>query len=217
MKKLMLTHFLIILLSMKISTGSNDNNDCSDDMQFKEYAYNVKLGLLRDFRLSLGYSITEQEKITVMAFILNIQEQWLYDIFKLECGHNEKAVNRQFVDPSDPIERIKLGRATGMIQFMPFTARSLGTTTMEIYHMSKFDQLDYVLEYLLFYKPPNGYKSITDLYLAVFWPRAIGKMGSYQLGGKVTRRQNSGIDRKGDNNGVITIDDVNSWINYHIS
>jgi hypothetical protein len=41
-----------------------------------------------------------------------------------------------------------------------------------------------------------------DLYLATFWPAALGKPDSYNIGGAGTARGNSGFDL--DHNGQIT-------------
>jgi len=50
----------------------------------------------------------------------------------------------------DKINRVS--GATGLIQFMPSTARSLGTTTAALAQMSAADQLDYVERYFQPYR-----------------------------------------------------------------
>jgi hypothetical protein len=60
-------------------------------------------------------------------------------------------------------------QAVGLIQFMPDTARGLGTSSEELAQMSAVEQLDYVYR---FYKK-NGVKSgmgIGDLYMLTFMP-----------------------------------------------
>lgn len=94
--------------------------------------------------------------------------------------------------------------ATGLIQFMPKTARQLGTTTTALARMSPEDQLNYVWKYFRPYK--GRLKSLGDLYMAILWPGGVGKPDSYVLWDKTTRpttyRQNAGLD--GDRDGRIT-------------
>lgn len=86
--------------------------------------------------------------------------------------------------------------ATGLIQFMPSTALSLGTTTDKLARMSAEDQLNFVYKY---FAPRKGkLNNIGDVYMAILWPLGVGKADSYVLWDKVSRpttyRQNSGLD-----------------------
>lgn len=86
--------------------------------------------------------------------------------------------------------------ATGLIQFMPTTAASLGTTTGALAKMTAVQQLDYVERY---FQPWRGrLKNLGDLYMAILWPAGIGKPDSFVLWDRDTRpttyRQNAGID-----------------------
>ena len=79
----------------------------------------------------------------------------------------------------NPAIQNKKSRATGLIQFMPATARGLGTTVDALKDMTAVDQLDYVYKYL---KPYKGrMKEFIDTYLAVFFPLAIGKPDNWVL------------------------------------
>lgn len=92
--------------------------------------------------------------------LLGIDPNWLMAVMYKESGLNPQAVNRN-------------GGATGLIQFMPSTARALGTTTAKLYSMNNVEQMYYVYQY---FKPYRGrYKSYPDLYLACFFPLALGK------------------------------------------
>jgi hypothetical protein len=92
------------------------------------------------------------------------------------------------------------GGATGLIQFMPATARGLGTTTDALAKMSAVEQLKYVEKY---YAPFAGkIKSGTDLYMATFWPAGVGKGDDYKIGGAEVARVNKIFDL--DKNGQIT-------------
>lgn len=94
--------------------------------------------------------------------------------------------------------------ATGLIQFMPSTARALGTTTAKLAAMTAEDQLNYVYKYFAPYK--GRLHTLSDTYMAILWPRGIGKPESFVLWDRQTMpttfRQNSGLDI--DKNGYIT-------------
>jgi hypothetical protein len=73
----------------------------------------------------------------------------------------------------------KVSGATGLIQFMPAVARALGTTTADLAAMTAIDQLDYVERY---FRPYKGKMStISDVYMAILWPKAVGKPDSTVL------------------------------------
>ena len=86
--------------------------------------------------------------------------------------------------------------ATGLIQFMPNTAISLGTTTAALARMSAEDQLNYVYKY---FRPFKGrLRNLGDVYMAILWPAGVGQPDSFVLWDKETRpttyRQNAGLD-----------------------
>lgn len=115
---------------------------------------------------------------------LNILPEQLMAVMWFESKLDSKAQN-------------SISGATGLIQFMPRTAISLGTTTSDLLQMSNVEQLDYVYEYL---KPYAGkMKTVEDVYLAVFYPVAIAKPDDYQLGGYMVASQNPIFDLNGDN------------------
>ena len=101
--------------------------------------------------------------------------------------------------------------ATGLIQFMPSTARALGTTTQVLKQMSNVDQLFYVRKYLLPYK--GKMKSWIDVYLAVFYPAAIGKP-NYIITPDIVARQNPVFDLNRDLD--ITVDEIRTALKKHI-
>lgn len=87
--------------------------------------------------------------------------------------------------------------AVGLIQFMPKTAVSLGTTAAALAAMTAEDQLRYVYKYLM---PWGGrVKNLADLYMTILWPAAVGKPDDYVLfSGGVAYRQNAGLDTNRD-------------------
>lgn len=94
--------------------------------------------------------------------------------------------------------------ATGLIQFMPTTAVGLGTTTTALGQMTAEDQLNFVWKYFAPFK--GKLKTLSDLYMAILWPSAVGKAESYVLWDRASKpttyRQNAGLD--GDRDGTIT-------------
>lgn len=96
--------------------------------------------------------------------------------------------------------------AVGLIQFMPKTAAGLGTSTEELEAMTAEDQLDVVAMY---FKPFKGkLDTIEDAYMAVLFPKAVGKGGGFVLFKKPSKAytQNRGLDIDGD--GEITVADA---------
>jgi hypothetical protein len=93
--------------------------------------------------------------------------------------------------------------ATGLIQFMPATARGLGTSTEALAKMSAVEQLDYVEKYLRQAKSIAGIgkdESIDGgtLYALVFMP-AHAKKDTLAVKGSGAYMANSGLDLNGDN------------------
>lgn len=84
----------------------------------------------------------------------------------------------------------------GLIQFGDAAATDLKTTTDALIKMTAFDQLDYVYE---FFRPYTGkLKTLSDIYMRILWPKAVGQPESYELWNQTTRPttyiQNRGLD-----------------------
>jgi len=101
--------------------------------------------------------------------------------------------------------------ATGLIQFLEATAKSLGTTTAQLAGMTRVQQQVFVDKYFL----QSGIKSVasptlSDVYMAVFAPKGIGKADSYPLytleKNPKEYADNSIFDKppNGNNDGIIT-------------
>lgn len=99
-------------------------------------------------------------KVINISRQLGIEPEWLMQVFVNESGVNHQAVNAT-------------SGATGLIQFMPDTAASLGTSTAALKAMTNVQQLDYVYKYLSPYA--GKIASYIDLYFSVFFPLAMGK------------------------------------------
>ena len=133
-----------------------------------------------------------KRKTIAISHRLNMDPNHLMAIMAFETG-------RSF-DPA--ITNHAGSGATGLIQFMPATARSLGTTTARLAGMSALDQLDYVEAYLAPYKGRMG--DLPSAYMAVLYPRAVDKEPGYVLfrKGSVAYKLNRGLDTNG--NGHVT-------------
>jgi len=103
------------------------------------------------------------EKLEIIADSLQIQPEFLMLIIHSESRFNPKAQNKI--------------KATGLIQFLPKTAKGLKTSVDSIIVMSRVQQLDYIYAY---FKPIKGkVTSIEDLYLFTMFPMALNKSDDY--------------------------------------
>lgn len=125
------------------------------------------------------------EKVNNISNDLGIEANWLMLVMWFETARtfDHRVVN-------------KISGATGLIQFMPRTARSLGTTTDALKLMSNVEQLDYVKRYLAPYR--GKMKNWLDVYCAVFYPVLIGKPDSYVIDREIVARQNPVFDLNND-------------------
>lgn len=101
----------------------------------------------------------------------------------------------------DPAEKNKAGSgATGLIQFMPATAQGLGTTTAKLAKMSGLEQLDFVEAHFRSVAGSGPLPQLSDVYMCVLLPSAIGKPDSHVLFTKGTKAydQNKGLDANED-------------------
>jgi len=95
--------------------------------------------------------------------------------------------------------------ATGLIQFMPSTAKGLGTSTQELSKMNRAQQMKYVEKHFdTFLKSGGSGYSMSDLYMSILYPAAVGKDEDYVMfrKGTIQYTQNKGLDK--NNDGVIT-------------
>jgi len=107
------------------------------------------------------------DKVVRISKYLGINPHWLMVVMELETAGT-----------FDPAITNSLGY-TGLIQFGDLAASGLNTNTEKLRRMDALQQLDYVQGYL---KPYRGkMKRLLDVYLAVFFPVAIGKRGDFVL------------------------------------
>lgn len=150
------------------------------------------LGSLKDQNLdkiAWGAKVSKEFKLKVIEVCerLEINPDYLMSCMAFETG-----------ETFSPSVRNPNGSATGLIQFMSNTARSLGTTTNELAGMTSVEQMDYVEKY---FKPYTGkIKTIEDVYMVIFCPRAVGKPDSYILYDEGRNyNDNKGLDLNKDN------------------
>lgn len=128
----------------------------------------------------LGYSLPQEfiNAVSQMCYRLGANTEDMLDVMNFETGGT-----------FSPSIKNKSSGATGLIQFMPSTAKSLGTTTASLSKMSALQQLVYVEKYLKPYAGKIG--NLLNLSMAIFYPVAIGKP-DYKFPPKVVK-QNPGI------------------------
>ena len=146
----------------------------------------------------------ELHSFLACADALGIDPDWLACVVSFETGGSFSPAQRNHWAEKDAEKRgLPYSGAVGLIQFMPATAKYLGTTTASLEAMSFVRQLEYVRRYLATYK--SRLKSLEDCYLAVFYPIAIGRTDDYVMGtrgavgfaGRVYE-QNAGFDKNKD-------------------
>ena len=134
-------------------------------------------------------SETFKERVIWIGEDLGFDPNLLMDCIAFESAETFKA----------DIKNAAGSGATGLIQFMPSTARSLGTTVEALARMAPEDQLNYVWKY---FRPYAGkLATLDDVYMAILWPKAVGKSANYVLfqgPGTIAYRQNAGLDTNRD-------------------
>ncbi|NMA84855.1 MAG: transglycosylase SLT domain-containing protein [Epulopiscium sp.] len=136
--------------------------------------------------------------------LLKINPEWLMTVMWAESRLNPQARN-------------PYTRATGLIQFMPATARGLKTTVDELYKMTNVKQLSFVYAYFKNYT--GRMKSVYDLYRVTFFPISLGKPKSWvfqtkNLSAGLLARQNPAVDVNKD--GKIDGYDFERYVASHI-
>lgn len=150
-------------------------------------AASIGSGLIWGARVNQAF----RAKVREIAKRQNLDPNWYMAVMAFETG-------RSFL----PWEPNKAGSgAVGLIQFMPPTARDLGTSTQALANMTAIEQLDYVEKYLQPYV--SRIANIGDMYMAVFMPRrGIGMADSAVLIDRdrepIAYRQNASLDLNHD-------------------
>jgi len=141
-------------------------------------------------------------KVKEICQRLDIDPNWLMQVMYFETAHT---MSHTIENPHT--------KATGLIQFMPSTAISLGTTVTALKAMTNVQQLDWVHKY---FTPHKGkMKSFVDVYFTVFFPIAVGKPDDWvlqtsTLSASRIASQNTGFDLNKD--GKLTVAEIREVI-----
>ena len=145
-----------------------------------------------------------EQKVNRVSTDLDIAPSWLMAVMYSESKFNPAALN------------FRGSGATGLIQIMVPALKDinirLGTKyyMKDLKQMGALDQLDLVAAYLSIQKERyRGYNNLTDLYLAILFPKALSSMDkNYTLYASPSRayKQNRGLDENQD--GRVTILDI---------
>lgn len=152
-------------------------------------------------------------KVIEMCERLGLVPDYLLSVMSIEtAGTFDPAIQ-------NPINSDPLLRATGLIQFMPPTARALGTSIAALRGMTAVEQLQYVERYFQMSGKKIRRDVPGDYYMAVFLPAFVGADQAMVLGRKGDNsfvspgltfakvyEQNSGFDR--GKRGFFTVGDV---------
>ena len=147
------------------------------------------------------------DRVKQIATKIGCDYKDLLGVMHSESGLNSKAQNSK-------------GGAAGLIQFLPSTARELGTTTDALRNMSAVQQLDYVEKFLIMVKNRSALRGKTrlsagDLYTLVFMPAKAGGEVITSAGSR-SYAANKGLDANGD--GMITKTELgNRVISNHVN
>lgn len=161
-------------------------DDILEKMEWAKIEKDLDFVWWKDGLLSTEHATIEFVKKTIeIANELQMNPDDLFAVMAFESWFDPKAKN-------------PVSTATGLIQFMEVTAKSLNTSTEELANMSNIDQLDYVYKY---YEPYTGkINDIYDAYMVTFCPKGVGKTNDYVLyeDGQKGYTKNARLDYNGD-------------------
>ncbi|AXH78168.1 MAG: putative lytic enzyme [Bacteriophage sp.] len=144
----------------------------------------------------VSYELFNQ-KVEEIASKLGFPAQWLYAPMYVETAGT-----------FSPSVKNPNSSATGLIQFMEATAKSLGTTTAQLAKMNGVEQLNYVYKYFVPYK--NLIHSAYDVYCAIFRPAWLKDKTKSIDAPSLAYQSNKALDV--DKDGKITYENFMSWI-----
>lgn len=198
LKQLLIATLLILVSNFVLYKLLTNNTDTESP---RTKALKQRLYLL-DQAATFVYNIDEFEaKVREVSRKLSIPPEWLMAVMHSESKFDASIKNRRG------------SGATGLIQFMPSTAKDFGISVQQLKNLDPIDQLNYVYRYLDAKKQQyRAYNSLTDLYLAILYPKALAQDYCYSLYEKPSDdyQMNSGLDQNKD--GRVTIQDVDKHL-----
>ncbi len=166
---ILLTNVLTFYISKKAGwLGSNTAADTSselveycEDMQEEIAAKNKELYLL-DKAVPYVSDVDEfEKKVRQVSDRLSIPPEWLMAVIHAESQFDGSMTNG------------KASGSTGLIQWLPETAKQLNTTIAKIRNMNHVEQLELIEEYLQRQLLlGRKFDSLTDVYLSILFPYA---------------------------------------------
>ena len=138
-----------------------------------------------------------EQKVRAISQKLDVPPEWLMAVMYTESRFDAKVKNRRG------------SGAVGLIQWMPITAKEHNLSSSEIQNLSHIEQLDYVYTYLKTVQERYGsFSTLTDLYLGILYPKAIGNDHCFSLFEKpsLAYKLNKGLDENKD--GRVSISDI---------
>lgn len=142
-----------------------------------------------------------EEKVREVAEDLKIAPEWLMAVMHAESRFDASVSNH------------KGSGATGLIQWMPATAKDFNVTVEKLRNMNHIEQLDFVYKYLdAKRKKHRQYESLTDLYLSILYPRALDEEYCFSLyaSPETAYKMNAGLDE--DKDGRVTVQDIDKFV-----
>lgn len=154
-------------------------------------------------RKSNGYGEEFLAKVKKIAQNLKCNYRDLLAVMNAESGIKTTAVNGST-------------NATGLIQFIPSTAKGLGTSVEQLKNMTPIEQLDYVEKYLQQTKSQAGFSadkklSGGELYALVFRP-AKAKTGVFAERGEAAYHAGGNANLDINKDGKITLDEMSKRV-----
>lgn len=138
-----------------------------------------------------------EQKVKEVAQQLEIPAEWLMAVM-----HSESRFDAS-------VKNIQGSGATGLIQFMPTTAKDHEITVDKLRNLNHVDQMNFVYQYLNNKRVRyRKFKSLTDLYLAILYPKALEGGPCYELYATPSKayKMNKGLDE--DKDGRVTVSDI---------
>lgn len=150
-------------------------------------------GAMSTGALAWGARVSQEFRVRVreIGTNLNVDPSWLMAVMGFETGYT-----------FSPSIKNPGSSATGLIQFVSSTAKSLGTSTTQLARMTAVRQLDYVEKYFNQYK--GRINNLGDCYMAVFWPAGIGKPDTYVIATSPSSVYNANAGLDANRDGKIT-------------
>ncbi len=193
---ILLSNVATYLVLMKTNGFAGGNTHEQKQAELREQLY------LLDQASKYVYNVDQfEDKVKQVSHKLDVPPEWLMAVMHSESRFDASVKNH------------KGSGATGLIQFMPTTAKDYDITVEKLRNMNHVEQMDFVFEYLNEKRETyRDYDSLTDLYLAILYPKAIAEEYCYTLYAKPTKayEMNIGLDK--DKDGRVTVQDIDKHL-----